>query len=182
VVGTALNATQCPEERWGQVNPGAKIVVWHKGLVEASYRPCPVKNFGNDEQQKSEPNLRAGRLAHQQESHQVRKGQLSQHIPKFKRQVARANAIKRPAQKQQEARPLEGMVKGRFPTISVLPPFGKGEWHGHSDNEHEERLDKVPEVEAVPGVVAQFDANKAEHRAVEGRISKQRIELSRFPD
>src|SRR5438046_7258776 len=74
------------------------------------------------------------------------------------------------------------IVKGLAPTISSLPAFADGEWHGHSDDKHEKRLDQVPAMQAIPEVVLQLPAEGAEQSTFQGRIPEPLIKAGRFSD
>ena len=165
-----------------QIHPGAEVMVRHEGLVEARNRPRSVQHLGEDQQPERESNLHSAGFAHHQECHEVGKGELRQHVPKLKGEVARFNAIERPAKKQKQPGALQDVAKARAPAISARPPLAEGKRHGHSHDKHKKGLDEVPEVEAVPRMVIEFHANKAENSAMQGRAPKQLIKPGRFPD
>jgi hypothetical protein len=51
--------------------------------------------------------------------------------------------------------------------VTFLQPVSYGKGYSNTNNEHEERLDKIPEMQSMPFVVTQLSSNELRNSSVD---------------
>jgi len=164
------------------IHPGAEIAVRHKGLIKSRRRPQSIEGFAQKDQAQAGTDLNRSGVAHQQKGRQIGEGELRQDIPQLKVQAAGADAVEADAENQQQQRAPQGVTVQLRPARAGGPALGDRKRYRHADDEHKKGLHEIPEMEAVPVVMLQLPADKAEKGAVESSPAQNLVKPGGFPD
>src|SRR4029453_12508493 len=72
------------------------------------------------------------------------------------------------------------MSKGGSPSRAPFPASADRKRHSDADDEHEKRLDQVPEAKAVPRMVVKLQPDAADERAAQRRVDEMIVDLGGF--
>ena len=127
------------------------------------------------EQRQRRRALHAPRFPQEQERDEVRECDLRQHIDQVDHRPVRLNGSRDESEEDQKRRPLQHVQQTARPRLARRPAPREGERHHRAHDEHEERLDQVPEVHAggnrdvpvgVPELVSQRDLEREHSEAL----------------
>ena len=96
-----------------------------------------------------------------------REGELRQHVPELERETLGPHGVVEHAPEEQPAGALQCLEKRRAPADACRCLAVERQRHGGTGDEHEPRLDEVPESQSVPGMMVKLQCQGVERRALE---------------
>ncbi len=116
----------------------------------------PVAGFGDGQQQQRCAELHPPVGAHEQEGDGDGEGELRQHVPQLEDELAAVNTVQPRAEEEEQQAPPEDVAQALGPSIAFGQAAFQRKRHGHAHDEHEKRLNQVPEAQPRPRVVVEL--------------------------